>query len=143
MSDLSNTQRPHRRFFVGLAVVIFAVACVIVGFVGFRLGFDRGYTTAQPRRVKEELREVVYEVGDLLEPDVYNNGKPDFQSLIDALVGTIALESWDDVGGLGTIVAEEPNGIRVNQSPDVHVLIEQILKSLREGRRLAGAHPAK
>jgi len=71
------------------------------------------------------------------------NGKPDFEPLMNALDGTIAPESWDDVGGLGTIVAEEPSKIRVNQSPDVHMMIEQILQSLRDGRRLASEHPTK
>ena len=141
MSEPANILRSHRQLFFGLMTLVFVVACVVASFVGYRLGVDRGYTTAQPRRVKEELREVVYEVGDLLEMD--QNGKPDFEPLMNALDGTIAPESWDDVGGLGTIVAEESSKIRVNQSPDVHMMIEQILQSLRDGRRLASEHSTK
>ena len=91
--------------------------------------------------MKEELRDVVYEVGDLLEVD--NNGKPDFDSLIDALDGTIAPPLWDDVGGPGTIAAEAPSKIRVHQYPDVHVQIAQILQAIRDGRRLATASSQK
>jgi hypothetical protein len=141
MSEPAKTPLPRRRFYLGLTALAFVAACVLAAFVGYRLGVDRGYTTAQPRRVREELREVVYEVGDLL--GTGNDGKPDFESLIDALDYTIAPESWDDLGGLGTIVSEEPSKIRVNQSPDVHVMIEQVVKSLRDGRRLASVQPAK
>jgi hypothetical protein len=133
MDEFRTSPRSRRRLFVSLAIGLVIGACLAAAWGGFRMGFERGYASGQPRWVKEDLREVAYDVGDLVELD--QNGKPDIESLIDALTTTVEPPSWDDVGGLGTIAAIEAKQIRVNQTPDVHESIQRILQSIRNGRQ--------
>ncbi len=56
----------------------------------------------------------------------------DFDSLIDLITTTIAPESWDDVGGPGSVSGFETNlSLVVSQTQEVHDQIADLLKQLR------------
>ena len=56
----------------------------------------------------------------------------DFDSLIDLITTTIAPQSWDDVGGPGSIKAFPTNlSLVVSQTQDVHEQIADLLEQLR------------
>jgi general secretion pathway protein D len=56
----------------------------------------------------------------------------DFDSLIELLTSTIAPQSWDDVGGPGSVSGFETNlSLVVSQTQDVHEQIADLLEQLR------------
>jgi len=62
------------------------------------------------------------------------NASPDFDSLIDAITSTIAPDSWDEVGGPGSI-APLGTSFVIAQRWDVHRRIEALLEELRARQR--------
>src|SRR5690242_15930380 len=99
--------RAHkRRIYFGLGTLLFVVLCFAGLFAGYRIGFDRGYAAGDLKHASEELYNRVYDVGDLVTlPD----GRKDFDSLIELITTTIEPNSWDDVGGPGSIKEFESN----------------------------------
>ncbi len=71
----------------------------------------------------------VYDVRDVL-PTGENN-QVDFDSLMNLISTTIAVQSWSDVGGQGTIQALEPATLVVSQTDEVQEEIGLLLKALR------------
>ena len=64
-------------------------------------------------------------------------GEPDFDALIDLIKGTIAVESWDDQGGMGRVEPFE-GGVRVDARGVVHSLLQgNALEQLSSFRHLA------
>jgi len=60
----------------------------------------------------------------------------DFDSLIDLITTTVAPETWNDVGGRGSIAPhEESLGLVVLQTPVVHEELESLLQKLRENAK--------
>lgn len=58
--------------------------------------------------------------------------QPDFDSLIDLITSTIQPNTWDDVGGAGSIAPFEPNlSLVVSQTQEVHEQIVDLLEQLR------------
>ena len=56
----------------------------------------------------------------------------DFDSLIDLIVGTVKPESWDEVGGRGSIRGFETNlSLVVSQTQEVHEEVADLLEQLR------------
>jgi general secretion pathway protein D len=56
----------------------------------------------------------------------------DFDSLIDLIVGTVKPESWDEVGGRGSVRGFETNlSLVVSQTQEVHEEIADLLEQLR------------
>jgi len=96
-----------------------------------------------------ELIDKVYPVADLVVPIPFEplvirlldakadplGGKavtPDYESLIDLVTATIAPQSWDSAGGLGTIVAKQNRlSLIVRNSEEVHSQIADCFESLR------------
>jgi hypothetical protein len=68
-----------------------------------------------------------------------NLGAADYESLIDCIITTIDPDSWDDVGGPGSISHFDNAGILIiAQTPDVHPKIGALLDSLRRVKGLQG-----
>ncbi|MEX2026081.1 MAG: hypothetical protein WEH44_02255, partial [Pirellulaceae bacterium] len=68
-----------------------------------------------------------YEVGDL----VAVKGGSDFDTLIDLLTDTVEPDSWDDVGGPGTIQELGDDWLVVVQTRDNHHKLQRTLSRLR------------
>lgn len=66
-------------------------------------------------------------------------GSADYQSLMDVITSTIDPDSWDDVGGPGSISEFDNAGvIIISQTQDVHPKIGALLNSLRRVKGLQG-----
>ncbi len=94
--------------------------------------------------VTENLQQVkVYDVADLLESaeeglagQEYVGSPSDLDSLIALITCTIEPDSWDDVGGSGSIHELELAGVKaliVNHTPDIHEQTTRLLNDLRAG----------
>ena len=59
----------------------------------------------------------------------------DFDSLIDWITSTIVPDSWDEVGGPGSIAPVENTSLVVSQTLDIHRQIEALLDELRARQR--------
>jgi hypothetical protein len=69
---------------------------------------------------------------------------PDFDTLIDVITTTVRAETWDDVGGPGSIAAEPTRmALVVSQTAEVQDELAQLLTMLRRGRyeTLHGSRP--
>ena len=84
----------------------------------------------------------VYDVGDLI---LARDGKGklwrDFDSMIDVLTSTIEPETWEGVGGPGSIAAFEVRGaagLVIRHTPKVHQKVAQVLKDMSELARKYG-----
>lgn len=78
-----------------------------------------------------------YPVGDL-------GGEADFDSLRQAITGTVSPISWDEVGGPGNIViVPGSQSLVVSQTRPVHEAILTLLRSLRAARESQGPPPKR
>ena len=60
---------------------------------------------------------------------------PDYDALIDLLTTTVEPQTWDDVGGDGSVAVY--NGLLVvRQTPKTHQKVERVLNMLRESAGL-------
>lgn len=94
-----------------------------------------------PESAEQKLTTRVYKVVDLISKD--DDTPPseyDYDSLIEAIVTTLAPHSWDDVGGPGSIKGHMGT-IVVSAEPAVHELITQALSAMRKAKEIALKHP--
>jgi hypothetical protein len=91
-----------------------------------------------PEEAECEMETKIYPIGDLVLPPNVSGQSPDaqqadFDSLIDLLSSTVKPQSWDSVGGAGSI-SPFGNGLAivVNQTQEVHEEIEDVLAKLRK-----------
>lgn len=74
-----------------------------------------------------------YPVGDLIEEN-------DYDSIIEAITSTVVPQTWDEVGGAGSIVSvTSSKSLVISQTRDVHDGVLQLLRSLRSARKTAAA----
>ena len=102
-----------------------------------------------PEEAENQLETKVYPVADLVLPAGASTEMPeppeggaayaDFDSLIQLLTCTVNPDTWDDVGGPGSIAPFE-NGLSVvvSQTQEVHEEIEDLLKQMRTVMRETG-----
>jgi hypothetical protein len=125
--NASRFRRPQFTLWT-LLLAVTAIAAVL----GIYQGAQRyGYEHARGRDVVI----VTYNVVDLVKPVVPSlteKATAEFGPLIDLIKTTIVPESWETVGGTGSIVPFETNlSLVVTQRRDIHVRIEHLLKQLR------------
>lgn len=72
-------------------------------------------------------------------PDKAMRGEHDYDTLIDTITTTVEPDSWDDVGGPGTI-AEYPGAgaLVISQTAEIHEQVEKILAALRRVKQIQG-----
>ena len=87
-----------------------------------------GIRIMTPEAAESNLQLVFYRVDDLLA-----NGQPD--DLIAAITSTIASESWDAVGGAGSIHLGVRGTLDVRQTFAAHRQVAQLLADLREAKQ--------
>jgi hypothetical protein len=76
----------------------------------------------------------LYDVDEL----VGRNGKGEFSDVISMITTTIEPDSWDEVGGPGTIAALGQRWLVVSQAQENHEQIEPLLTQLRQILKAAG-----
>lgn len=77
-----------------------------------------GMRLAQPRPLTEDADQLI-----------------DFDSLIDLIASSVAMTTWEDVGGKGAIESERPRlALVISQTEDVHAEISNLLMLLRRSR---------
>jgi len=96
-----------------------------------------------PDEAESELTTKIYPVRDLVAYRFADSGKhrydEDYDSLIDLITTTIAPQSWDTVGGPGSISSfGNASSLVVSQSDEVHRAIEPLLVKLRQVKGLQG-----
>lgn len=96
---------------------------------GLTLQLDGGVLVlASLEEAESHYPVVVYNVRDLVsEPE---SGGYDYDTLMDVLLGAVAVDSWDDVGGPGSVVAFR-GALVIYQSEANHLAIAQLLEQLR------------
>jgi hypothetical protein len=127
-NEIMRESRSTRMRF-GMAALLLGVGFLATLFAGFRVGYQRGYSSGQEQWRSEAVAPMTYNVADLLDDH------EDVDSLKNSLMATIAVESWSEVGGPGSIVAVGTDQLLVSQTPSVHKKIAETLQSLRTGRR--------
>ena len=87
-----------------------------------------------PEEAGNRLVTVIYPVADLVLPPGSNNpDDADYDSLIDTLTATIQPNTWDDVGGAGSITPfENKQVLVVSQTAEVQEQISDVLALLRK-----------
>lgn len=93
-------------------------------------------TTIEDAQSPENMVTKVYPVADLVRtPD----GQYDFDPLIDLITSTIEPDSWQDVGGPGSINGYyDAASLVFSQRRDIHQQIEALLTTLRRVKRVQG-----
>ena len=95
-----------------------------------------------PERAESHLRAEVYPVRDLIQfVDLAGETQESAEGLIDLIVATLATNSWDAVGGPGSI-SEFDGQLVVSQTSDIHERLAQLLAALRKLPRSDIARPA-
>lgn len=99
-------------------------------------------TTAEDAESDLETR--LYPVLDLVALEGNNvdeaaRGEHDYDTLIESITTTVEPDSWEEVGGPGTI-ADFPNSaaLVVTQTQEIHEQVEKVLLSLRRVREMQG-----
>lgn len=147
-----NTRFARRWFQFSIQTLLFLTLCVCGLLAGYRAGHAAGYRSGleQGRWQLEQWKEVTrtYYVGDLvsysaasMETDAGARRSTaeavvNFEPLIKLLKMTIPRDSWDDVGGPGSIQEFELSlSIAVNQTVEDHQKIDDFLEWLRRDKR--------
>jgi len=107
---------------------------------GYRVGFHQGYVGGERKRESEKPFPKVYAVADLVMPKHADpsTAMPDYDSLIQSITDTVAVESWDTVGGLGVISAMPSNQtLVISQTEDVHERIDNLLRGMRQATAIS------
>lgn len=86
---------------------------------------DVGIVITTPEEAETQTLSVQYSVKGLTRDPV-------LADLIDAIRTTIAPQTWDNVGGLGSIKRGDESTIDVRTTWEVHAAIEQLLQNLRQ-----------
>jgi hypothetical protein len=90
-------------------------------------------------RAEENLVVRVYPVRDLVWTDNGHEIVEDYQEIIDAVTNTVDPDTWDSVGGPGSIQPLKNSGaFLVSQTWQVHERLERVLTTLRRVRRIQG-----
>jgi len=91
------------------------------------------------KATEEILEVVVYPVADLLRwhrsRNTPNQRVPDADGLVECITSTIAPDSWDEVGGPGSIAFDYNSlSLVVSQHPKVQKQVAQLFKALRQSQ---------
>jgi hypothetical protein len=124
-----------------------AVAALALLVMGQALAAEEPARRQKAPPESQALRKVIYDVGDLVLPipRLYLGTPPsaettprqadnaaDFDSLIDLIESVVKPETWDVVGGRGSISrSKADSGIVVNQTQEVHDEIANLIDQLR------------
>ena len=103
--------------------------------------FDRGVLWFTAREGNNQTVPLVYPVRDLLVSpgdDPMDKDLYDYDSLVDLLINIVSQDSWDEVGGFGSVGIWE-GCLVVSQTFDQHQEIDQLLAALRSQRLAAPA----
>jgi hypothetical protein len=136
MSDgRDENSRPRRRLYFSLSALLLLVLCFAAIFGGYRAGFDRGYMAGVRQYAVEHPYSKAYQIADLVSP---KTTKQDFDKLIELITTTIQPNTWNDIGGPGSIQGFESNlSLVVHQTADVHQQIDRLLEQLRTLKKQA------
>ena len=96
-----------------------------------------------PEEAESCMETKIYDVLDLIK--VHEQAAPDeydYDSIISLVTSTIAPQTWDNVGGPGTIEAFR-GGVAVTQTQDVHGQVEDMLAIFRRAKQIAEEHTDK
>lgn len=103
---------------------------------------DGALVITSPEDEESRLQIEVFDVTDLVRP--IPSDKPESSDpvdMIDLITSTVAPQSWDTVGGPGSIEAYR-GGLVVSQTRDVREQIRELLSQYREAKQLAEEHTA-
>jgi hypothetical protein len=134
----------RRVFRFTLATLLFVVLLIAGFLAGLRAGFQRGYVAGELQRENETPVARVYPVASLVLPTPDSPPEnADYDTLIDLITSSIAPESWDTVGGPGSIEAfPASRSVVITQTPPVHERITSLLQNLEQQRGAPGEDKA-
>jgi len=127
---MSEPSPRSRRWQFTLRTLLFALLCVSGMLAGFQFGYYRGVL----QRQAETMSTRVYPIGDLVYRDPQSTG-PDLTPLIDLITSTVSAESWDVVGGPGSISGtDDPLTLVIAQTGANQDAITALLADLRAAK---------
>lgn len=137
MNTPSTTDKPRRWVQFGLRTLLFIVLCLCGMLAGYRAGFYQGAETKR----RQSIYPKTYQVADLAELVTTPSGDVEsWTSLIQIITKTVEPDSWDIVGGPGSIQEFPPSkSLVINQTGENHDRIEALFAELRQGKRLGAA----
>jgi len=126
---MSEPPPRSRRWQFTLRTLLFALLCVGGMLAGFQFGYYRGVL----QRRAETMSTRVYPVGDLVYRPQASG--PDPTMLIDLVTSSISVDSWDTVGGPGSISStDDPLALVIAQTGANHDAIAALLADLRAAK---------
>jgi hypothetical protein len=100
---------------------------------------DETLLVTTPEEAEVELEPRVYPVADLRDRSADGDGSPPLDDLMTTITSSIAIETWDEVGGPGSMEQLAGSGLLViSQTAEIHGFIEQLLTQLREQAPMKG-----
>jgi hypothetical protein len=108
--------------------------------LAWTVSFESILITTPDRDESELLHVRVYVVSDLVQIASTDGVEEDYDALIDALISTVASETWAENGGGEADIRPlaSSNALVISQTFRVHRQIEQLLAELRDARRSQG-----
>jgi hypothetical protein len=89
-----------------------------------------------PEEAESRLTTKIYPVRDLVYGPISDG---DYDSLIEVITTTIAPQSWDEVGGPGSIgVFDNASSLVISQTDEIHRAVEPLLVKLRQVKNFQG-----
>lgn len=140
MATPSNFATRSHRWQFTVRTLLFVMLCVGGTIAGFQFGYYRG----QEERRLQSFVTKVYTLADVAPVDA-KSGQYDLDAVVDLLTSKIDVESWDDVGGPGSIsgFTWEPPTVVVRQSVANHEAIAALLDDLRKAQKIRPATALK
>jgi hypothetical protein len=95
-----------------------------------------------PEMAEGNLVTTIYEVVDLIGTDESRPEEFDYDTLIELITTTVHPESWDEVGGPGSISGYR-GALVLSQTVEVHEDIAQLLAAARKAKKISAEHRDK
>ena len=126
----------------GLRTLLFVILCIAGMLAGYRAGFYQGAETKRRQSIYAKTYQVV-ELTDLVTTPS-GEVKKSYDTLIQIILKNVEPDSWDSVGGPGSIQEFPPSkSLVINQTGENHDRIEALFAELRQSRKTGDAKLAK
>ncbi|QDV87856.1 hypothetical protein [Planctomycetes bacterium TBK1r] len=141
---MDDSKSRTRAFRYSIATILFLAACVAGMLAGYRAGFSTGYSSGIEERRSELPMVTIYEFdkifseSQLTQSQLNDAGVGRLDLVVMAIETTIEPDTWEALGGEGTIRPMGENAIAVKQRPYVHEQISEFFTNPDVAIKLIG-----
>lgn len=141
MNDFRHRTRAFR---YSIATILLLAACVAGMLAGYQAGFSNGYSSGIEKRRSELPMVTIYECdtifkgSQLTQSELNDAGVGRLDLVIMAIETTIEPDTWETLGGEGTMRPMGENAIAVKQRPYVHEQISEFFTNPDVAKKTIG-----